>query len=143
MATQTQTQSLPQTKPKDPRSPWLWNVVLIDDDEHSYEYVIRMVQGIFGHDRSRAFKTAVTVDTDGRAVCMTTHKELAELKRDQIHAFGKDPSMAVSKGSMTAVIEPAEFGGDDSQGPPADRPGGRDKDDGQSGNGEPADGKRG
>ena len=110
----------PETRTKtDPRTdtdePVPWNVVLIDDDEHSYEYVIRMMQELFSHSLEKAFKVAQTVDNDGRAVCLTTHKEHAELKRDQILAFGRDKLMAESKGSMTAVIEPAEFGGDDDE----------------------------
>jgi ATP-dependent Clp protease adaptor protein ClpS len=87
-----------------------FNVVLLDDDEHSYDYVIRMMQSLFGHDQDRAYRVAQRVDSDGRVVCLTTHKEHAELKRDQILAFGKDPIMAISKGSMSAVIEPAREG---------------------------------
>ena len=113
------TATKPSTDTKnDPRTkqPWLWNVVLIDDDEHSYEYVINMMQELFAHDVEKSFGIAKRVDKDGRAVCLTTHKEFAELKAEQIHAFGKDPTMDVSKGSMTAVLEPAEFGGDDGKG---------------------------
>jgi len=94
--------------------PKRWNVVLLDDDEHSYEYVIRMMQALFGCSVERGFRIAETVDSLGRAVCLTTHKEHAELKRDQIHAFGRDPLMAECSGSMSAVIEPAEFGDDGS-----------------------------
>jgi ATP-dependent Clp protease adaptor protein ClpS len=107
----------PQTRPEtDTEQPVPWNVVLIDDDHHTYEYVIRMMQELFAHPLEKAFQIAKTVDGDGRAVCLTTHKEHAELKRDQILAFGKDPLMAESKGSMTAVIEPAESGGDEDEG---------------------------
>jgi ATP-dependent Clp protease adaptor protein ClpS len=110
----TQTKTAPSTKPKDDvKQPHQWNVVLLNDEEHTYEYVIRMMQELFAHSTERAFKVAKTVDSDGRAVCLTTHKEHAELKRDQILAFGRDPLMAVSKGSMTAIIEPAEFSGDE------------------------------
>lgn len=98
------------------KQPWLWNVVLIDDEAHTYEYVIRMMQNLFAHPVEKAFEIALTVDSQGRAVCLTTHKEHAELKRDQIHAFGRDPLMLESRGSMTAVIEPAEFGGDEDEG---------------------------
>lgn len=97
--------------------------MLLDDQDHSYEYVIRMMQELFAHDFEKAFRIAETVDGQGRAVCLTTHKEHAELKRDQILAFGKDPVIAGSKGSMGAVIEPAEFGGDDDE---SDRDSGRD-----------------
>src|SRR5262249_50273799 len=107
----------PQTRPEtDTEQPVPWNVVLIDDDSHTYEYVIRMMQELFAHSPEKALQIAKTVDGEGRTVCLTTHKEHAELKRDQILAFGKDALMAESKGSMTAVIEPAEFGGDEDEG---------------------------
>ena len=46
--------------------------------------------------------------TQGRVIVLTTTREHAELKRDQIHAFGKDLMTASCKGSMRATIEPAE-----------------------------------
>lgn len=112
----TETSVRPSTKPQNtPKSdePRAWNVVLIDDNDHSYDYVIKMLRKLFGHDPIKAFRIAEMVDTQGRAVCLTTHKEHAELKRDQIHAFGPDPSIMRCKGSMSAVIEPADCGGDD------------------------------
>lgn len=115
----SQAQTGTQTKPRDqtdPPQPRAWNVVLLDDDDHTFEYVIRMMGSLFGHPAEKGFKIADTVNTQGRAVCMTTHKELAELKRDQIHAFGADPFSQGSKGSMSAIIEPADFGGDDNDG---------------------------
>jgi ATP-dependent Clp protease adaptor protein ClpS len=50
---------------------------------------------------------AKEVDESGRVIVLTTHKELAELKRDQIHAWGPDKQIATCKGSMSATIEPA------------------------------------
>lgn len=90
-----------------------WNVVLLNDDDHTYEYVIVMVQQLFSHSTEKAFEIAKAVDKHGRAVCLTTHKELAELKRDQVHGFGGDKLIDGCKGSMSAIIEPAEFGGED------------------------------
>ena len=113
---QTAVKVRPQPKSETEREqPVPWNVVLLDDDDHSYEYVIRMGQQIFGMTLERAFQLAKTVDAEGRAVCTTTHKELAELKQEQIHSFGPDPLMQRSQGAMSAVIEPAECG-DDSDG---------------------------
>ncbi len=110
----TATDTRPQTKDQpDTQQPRAWNVVLLNDEEHTYEYVIEMMQKLFGHPQEKAYQIAKTVDTQDRAVCLTTHKEHAELKRDQIHAYGRDPRMDVSKGSMSAVIEPADFGGED------------------------------
>jgi ATP-dependent Clp protease adaptor protein ClpS len=51
---------------------------------------------------------AKEVDREGRVILMTTHKELAELKRDQIHSYGTDQRVATCKGSMSAVVEPAD-----------------------------------
>ena len=83
-----------------------YHVVLWDDNDHSYDYVIRMMQKLFGHPVARAMQIAVEVDTAGRAICLTTTKEHAELKRDQIHAFGRDGLIDRCKGSMSASIEP-------------------------------------
>ncbi|MFG0283090.1 MAG: ATP-dependent Clp protease adaptor ClpS [Phycisphaerales bacterium JB039] len=107
MPTATETRTDQQTR-VDRLTPW--NVVLLNDDDHTYEYVIRMLGDLFGAPRPQAFKLARTVDSQGRAIVATTHRELAELKRDQIHGYGRDPLLAESAGSMTATIEPAEGG---------------------------------
>ena len=59
-------------------------MILLDDDDHSYEYVIFMLKTIFGHPPEKGYEMAVEVDTTGRVVVATTHLEEAELKRDQI-----------------------------------------------------------
>ena len=84
-----------------------WNVVLVDDDQHTYEYVIDMLGRVFGHGPARALLMAVEVDTRGRAIVFTGHKELAELKLSQLAGFGADRRIAACKGGMTAVLEPA------------------------------------
>lgn len=85
-----------------------YNVILLNDDDHTYQYVIYMLQKLFGHPPETGFKMAQEVDTKGRVVVDTTSLERAELKRDQIHAFGADPLIPRCKGSMSAEIEPAE-----------------------------------
>jgi ATP-dependent Clp protease adaptor protein ClpS len=85
-----------------------YHVVLLNDDDHSYEYVIIMLQQLFGHPPEKGFQLAQEVDNTGRVIVDTTSRERAELKRDQIHAFGPDPWIPRCKGSMSAEIEPAE-----------------------------------
>lgn len=85
-----------------------YHVILWDDTDHSYDYVITMMKRLFRMPIEKGFQIAKEVDSSGRAICMTTTLELAELKRDQIHAFGKDELLARCKGSMSATIEPAE-----------------------------------
>ena len=84
-----------------------YNVVLLDDDDHSYEYVILMLKRIFGHPLEKGYEMAREVDDTGRVVVATTNLEQAELKRDQIQAFGPDPLILRCKGSMSATVEPA------------------------------------
>ena len=95
----------PNTNQKPKKQP-RYNVILWDDDDHSYEYVILMMRQLFGHSFSKGFEIAKMVDSAGKSVCLTTTKEHAELKRDQIHAFGKDFLIERCKGSMSATIEP-------------------------------------
>lgn len=85
-----------------------YHVILLNDDDHSFEYVIIMLRQLFGHPPEKGLQMADTVHTTGRVIVDTTSKERAELKQDQIHAFGPDPFIPRCKGSMTAVIEPAE-----------------------------------
>lgn len=83
-----------------------WNVVLLNDDDHTYEYVIEMLGKLFGHDAEKALRMALEVDVTGRVIVDTTTKERAELKQEQVHGYGADPRLPRSKGSMTAEIEP-------------------------------------
>lgn len=85
----------------------LYHVILLNDEDHTYDYVVEMLQNIFGFSESKAFGHAVEVDTRGATILMTCKLEKAELKRDRIHAYGPDPRLPRSLGSMAAIVEPA------------------------------------
>jgi ATP-dependent Clp protease adaptor protein ClpS len=93
------------TRPK--RQP-PYHVILWNDNDHTYAYVIVMMMELFGHPAEKGYQIAKEVDTQGRAVVITTTRERAELKRDQIHAYGKDGLIDNCQGSMWATIEAAE-----------------------------------
>ena len=95
---------------KKPKRQPRYNVILWNDDDHSYPYVIVMLQELFGHPLEKGYLLAVEVDTSGRAILLTTTREHAELKRDQIHAYGKDDLIDQCQGSMSATIEPVDDG---------------------------------
>jgi ATP-dependent Clp protease adaptor protein ClpS len=82
-----------------------YHVLLWDSDKHTFDYVEKMLRELFGHDREQCKVLAKQVDDEGRAVVLTTTLEHAELKRDQIHAYGRD-NLEGSKGSMWSTIEP-------------------------------------
>ena len=93
-----------RTKPK--RQP-PYHVILWDDQNHTHAYVIVMLQQLFGYPLTKGFQLADEVDRRGRAIVLTTTLEHAELKRDQIRAFGKDIMLDECPGSMYATIEPS------------------------------------
>ena len=86
----------------------LYNVVLLDDAEHTYDYVMEMLEKLFALSRADAWNHAVEVDNTGRTVVITCELPAAEFGRDQIHAFGADWRMQSSKGSMSAIVEPTQ-----------------------------------
>lgn len=96
----------PKSEPKPGLLP-MYHVVLVDDNDHTYEYVVEMLRVVFGYRKERGYQLAREVDGVGRAVVATTHKERAELKREQIRSFGTDPRIAACRGAMSAYIQPA------------------------------------
>jgi ATP-dependent Clp protease adaptor protein ClpS len=85
----------------------VFRVVLLDDSEHTYDYVIEMLQKVFVFTVDQAFRHAEEVDRCGRTILITCELAQAEFARDQIHNYGRDWRLAESKGSMSALIEPA------------------------------------
>lgn len=96
-----------QTLPAKPVPEPLWHVILLNDDLHSVDYVIEMLQSIFGYSVDKGFRMAREVHENGRVIVATVHKELAELRLEQILDYGPDPGIPESPGSMNAEIEPA------------------------------------
>ena len=84
-----------------------YNVVILNDEEHTFPYVIELLIKLFRHSLPRAEELTLRIHTTGRAIVYTTHKELAELKRDQVIAYGPDPLSASSKGPLRCYVEPA------------------------------------
>lgn len=95
-------------KKKKPKQLPPYHVILLNDDDHSFEYVVEMLKALFAHPEEKGFAMAKEVDSAGRVIVLTTHKEKAELKRDQIHAYGADHRVATCAGSMSAIIQAAE-----------------------------------
>jgi ATP-dependent Clp protease adaptor protein ClpS len=100
--TKTREQSQRGKPKRQPR----YHVILWDDQYHTFHYVIHMCQVLFGHPLEKGLAIAKQVHNEGRAILLTTTKEHAELKQQQIHAFGRDPMATRCDGSMWATIEP-------------------------------------
>jgi len=85
----------------------LYHVIILNDDEHSYEYVIEMLQNVFGISYASAMAHTMEADTTGSSIVMTCGLEEAERRRDGVHAYGPDWRMPNSRGSVAALVEPA------------------------------------
>ena len=108
---------LPRVAPHQPRVQPLtappaleppWHVILLDDAVHSFDYVIEMLNVIFGHSSELGKRMADEVNERGRVIVATVHKELAELRQLQIEEYGPDPRVPECKVSMRATIECSE-----------------------------------
>ncbi len=93
-------------KKEKPKQQPRYHVILWDDSHHTFHYVIHMCQVLFGHTLEKGLQIAKEVHNKGRAILLTTTKEHAELKQEQIHSFGRDPLASQCAGSMSATIEP-------------------------------------
>jgi ATP-dependent Clp protease adaptor protein ClpS len=85
----------------------MYHVILLNDEDHTYDYVCEMLEKVFGFSETRAFSHAVEVDTKGTTILITCELEKAEHKRDLIHSYGPDWRLPRSLGSMAAIVEPA------------------------------------
>ena len=85
----------------------LYHVIILNDDEHTFDYVIEMLQAVFGITYSAALAHTMEADATGSSIVLTTSLEEAEQKRDQVHAYGPDWRLPHSRGSVAALVEPA------------------------------------
>jgi ATP-dependent Clp protease adaptor protein ClpS len=76
-----------QTKPRQ-QPPYA--VIILNDDLHTFDYVIETLQKVFGYPQQKCEQLAETVHREGEAHVWTGTLELAELKRDQIRGAGPD-----------------------------------------------------
>ena len=85
-----------------------FNVILENDDHHSFEFVTEVLIKALGYNKERASQLVHQADTSGRAVVWTGSKEVAELKVDQIRTFHEVREKDGAKlGPVSCSIEPA------------------------------------
>jgi ATP-dependent Clp protease adaptor protein ClpS len=80
------------TQEDDPKTkqPPLYRVVLLNDDYTPMEFVVEVLQRIFGMDRSKATRVMLEVHTRGRGVCGVYTYEIAETKVAQVNAYSRE-----------------------------------------------------
>ncbi|MCS6850017.1 MAG: ATP-dependent Clp protease adaptor ClpS [Gemmataceae bacterium] len=85
-----------------------YNVVLENDDYHSFSFVVEVLCKVLGCSLSRAYSLTLQAHLTGRAVVWTGPKEVAELKKEQIQSYHEVRSGDQRKlGPLGCFIEPA------------------------------------
>jgi ATP-dependent Clp protease adaptor protein ClpS len=77
----------PQSRPK--RQP-PYSVILGNDNEHSFPYVIETLQRVFGYGWFKALRLTVSAHRHGRAAVWAGPLETCEFKRDRMRSMGPD-----------------------------------------------------
>jgi len=85
----------------------LYHVIILNDEDHTFEYVVEMLQVVVGLSSSHALACTLEADSTGSSIVCTCALEEAENKRDKIHAYGPDWRLPHSRGSVAALVEPA------------------------------------
>jgi ATP-dependent Clp protease adaptor protein ClpS len=65
-------------------------VVVLNDDLHTFDYVVLTFQKVFGYAPERCFQLAMQIHEQGRGIVWSGPKEVAELKRDLVRSAGPD-----------------------------------------------------
>src|SRR6516225_1460855 len=79
-----------------------YNVILENDDHHSFEFVIEVLRKALGYSAERAFQLTEQAHHTGRAVVWTGPREVAELKADRLPPFTNHALTGPSSGHSAA-----------------------------------------
>ncbi|MGI9345073.1 MAG: ATP-dependent Clp protease adapter ClpS [Gammaproteobacteria bacterium] len=91
-----------------PKLPKRYAVLMMNDDYTPMEFVVSVLQDIFGMDEEKAVSKMLEVHTRGSAVCGVYTREIAETKCDQ--------AVALARGlehPLLCRVEPLENKGQD------------------------------
>jgi ATP-dependent Clp protease adaptor protein ClpS len=77
-----------ESKPKLKKPP-LYQVVLLNDDYTPMEFVVEVLELIFGMDRQKATRIMLEVHTKGKGRCGVFTYEIAETKVAQISSYAQ------------------------------------------------------
>jgi ATP-dependent Clp protease adaptor protein ClpS len=87
-----------------------YHLILENDDYHSMQFVIEVLEKALGYNFQRAVLLMAEAHKRGRAIVWTGPREVAELKADQIHTLSEVREDGRDLGPLSCVIEPAPGG---------------------------------
>ena len=86
------------------KRPPLLQVILLNDDFTPMEFVVDVLETIFGMDRVKATRVMLEIHTRGKGVCGVFTYEIAETKVAQVTAYARQ-----HQHPLLCTMEEAEF----------------------------------
>jgi len=80
--------ALEEVKPE-LREPSMYKVFLLNDDYTPMEFVVRLLEKLFGMDREKATRIMLTIHSQGKGVCGIFTYEIAETKVAQVNEYAQ------------------------------------------------------
>jgi len=72
------------------KKPSMYTVVMFNDDYTPMEFVVEVLEMFFSLDRETATRIMLTVHTEGRAVCGSYTRDIAETKAAQVNQYSRE-----------------------------------------------------
>ncbi|MFA9420451.1 MAG: ATP-dependent Clp protease adapter ClpS [Gammaproteobacteria bacterium] len=80
---------LERTRPKLKKPP-MFKVVILNDDYTPMEFVVHVLEAIFGHNRENATRIMLNVHKSGKGVCGIYSRDIAETKVTQVNSYSRE-----------------------------------------------------
>lgn len=84
-----------------------YNVILENDDHHTMEFVLDVLQKALGYNEQKSYLLMMLAHETGQAIVWTGSKEVAELKLEQMLSFHEILPSGRKLGPLGVRIEPA------------------------------------
>ena len=84
------------------REPDLFQVLLLNDDYTTMEFVVQVLESVFNRGPAEAFRIMMLVHTQGQGLCGIYPWDIAETKVSTVHALAHDSGYP-----LRAIIEKA------------------------------------
>lgn len=69
--------------------PKLFKVILLNDDFTTMDFVVQVLEELFGMDRVNATRIMLQVHTQGKGVCGVFSRDVAETKVEQVNQYAR------------------------------------------------------
>lgn len=78
-----------RAKPKLKKPP-MFKVIILNDDYTPMEFVVHVLEAIFGHNRENATRIMLNVHKSGKGVCGIFTRDIAETKVTQVNSYSRE-----------------------------------------------------